>query len=217
LTAEKYLNEVCEAVQGYEEKRLFDAVRKALEMGVDPSEIIERGIAKGLKIVGTKFEQGDLFITDLISAAEPAQRAVNELLAPALKERAGTMKTLGKVILGTVEGDIHSIGKNLVGAMFFAAGFEVVDLGEDVPPQNFAEKAKEVDADIVGASALLTTTMPNQKSIVEVLKSKGIRSKTMFGGAPCTPNWVKEIGGDGYAENAMQAVTVAKQLLGMKD
>lgn len=216
---EGVLNEISEAIQSFEEEKLFSAVRKALRMGIDPSEIIEGGIAKGLKSVGEKYERGELFLMHLVAAAEPAQKAVKELLEPEIKKKAGGMKSLGKVVLGTVQGDIHDIGKNIVAAMLFAAGFEVVDLGTDVPPEEFAKKAKEVGARLVGASALLSTTLPVQREVVEALRAYGLRDKvkTIFGGAPCTPEWVKEIGGDGYAENAVEAVKVAKELLGIKD
>ena len=216
---DKVLDAVSEAVQGFEEEKIFSSVRKSLEMGIDPSEIIEKGVAKGLRIVGEKFERGEYFLIELVSAAEPAQKAVKELLEPELKKNLGTRKSVGKIVLGTVEGDIHSIGKNIVAAMFFASGFEVIDLGEDVSAENFAKKAKEVGANLIGASALLTTTLPGQKRIIDALKAEGIRDqvKVIFGGAPCTPEWVKEIGGDGYAENAMQGVSVAKRLLGIQD
>lgn len=212
------LDVVSKAIQSFDEERTFGAVKKCLEMGIDPSEIIEKGVTKGLRIVGEKFESGEYFLTELVSAAEPAQKVVKELLEPILK-KSGTKKSVGKIVLGTVEGDIHSIGKNIVAAMFFASGFEVINLGEDVPAEKFAKKAKEVGANLVGASALLTTTLPGQKKIIEALKAEGIRDhvKVIFGGATCTAEWVKEIGGDGYAENAMQGVLVAKKLLGAKD
>jgi len=213
----KLLDEISEAIQAFDEEKLFATVKKALEMKIDPSEVIEKGIAQGLRVVGEKFDCGDLFLVHLISAAEPAQKAVKELLKPALEKKAEHAKTLGKVVLGTVQGDIHSIGKNIVGAMLFAAGFEVLDLGEDVPAENFAKKAKEVGAQLVGASALLTTTKPRQKDIVDALEEEGIRNqvKTIFGGAPCTPEWVKEIGGDAFAGSAMEGVRVARRLLGI--
>jgi len=214
---ERALDEVSEAVQSYEDERVLSAVKKALEMKIDPSEVIEKGIAKGLRIIGEKFDRGELFLTDLIGAAEPARKAVRELLEPEVKKKAEKVKSLGKIVLGTVQGDIHSIGKDIVASMLFAAGFEVIDLGEDVPAVEFVEKSKEVDADLVGASALLTTTLPVQKEVVKALEARGMQDKvkTIFGGAPCTPEWVREIGGDGYAENAMEGVKVAKQLLGI--
>jgi len=213
----KVLDEISEAIQTFDEERVFASVRKALDMNIDPSQIIDSGIGKGLRIVGQKFDCGELFLAHLVSAAEPAQKAVKELLRPAFEKKASEVKTLGKVVLGTVQGDIHNIGKNIAGAMLFAAGFEVVDLGEDVPAETFAKKAKEIGAQIVGASALLTTTRPGQRDIVEALKKEGIRNqvKAIFGGAPCTPEWVKEIGGDAFATSAMEGVRVAKQLLGI--
>jgi dimethylamine corrinoid protein len=216
---ENALEQISKAVQGYDEETIFSAVKTALSMKIDPGEIIEKGIAKGLRIVGEKFERGEMFLVDLISAAEPAQKAVKEILEPEFKKTQDRMKTLGQVILGTVHGDIHNIGKNIVSAMLFAAGFQVLDLGEDVPAEQFAKKAGETNAAIVGASALLTTTIEGQKEIVESLKASGVRDKvkTMFGGAPCTPEWVRQIGGDAYAMNAMEAVKVAKQLLNIKD
>jgi corrinoid protein of di/trimethylamine methyltransferase len=217
--SEGVFEEVSEAIQSFEEEKVFNAVKKALSLGVDPSEIIEKGIAKGLKIVGDKYESGELFLMHLVAAAEPAQKVVKELLEPEIKKKAGERKSLGKVVIGTVQGDIHDIGKNIVAAMLFAAGFEVYDLGKDVPAEEFAKKAKELNANIVGASALLSTTLPIQKEIIEALKAIGIRDKvkTIFGGAPCTAEWVEEIGGDGYAENAIEAVKVAKRLIGVKD
>jgi len=213
----KVLDEISEAIQNFDEKGVMEKVKKALDMKIDPSEIIENGIAKGLRIVGEKFDCGELFLVHLISAAEPAQKAVKELLKPALDKKAEHAKTLGRIVLGTVKGDIHNIGKNIVGAMLFAAGFEVIDLGEDVPAENFAKKAKEIGARIVGASSLLTTTRPGQREIVEALRKEGVRDqvKTIFGGAPCTPEWVRDIGGDAFAASAMEGVRVAKQLLGI--
>ncbi|MBS7657768.1 MAG: corrinoid protein [Candidatus Bathyarchaeia archaeon] len=217
--SEGVFEEISEAIQSFEEEKVFNAVKKALSLGVDPTEIIEKGIARGLKIVGDKYERGELFLMHLVAAAEPAQKVVKELLEPEIKKRAGERKSLGKVVIGTVQGDIHDIGKNIVAAMLFAAGFEVYDLGKDVPAEEFAKKAKELNANIVGASALLSTTLPVQKEIIEALKAMGIRDKvkTIFGGAPCTAEWVEEIGGDGYAENAIEAVKVAKRLIGVKD
>jgi dimethylamine corrinoid protein len=215
---ENALEGISKAVQGYDEGTIFSAVKTALSIKIEPGEIIEKGIAKGLRIVGEKFERGESFLVDLISAAEPAQKAVREILEPEFKKSKG-MKTLGQVVLGTVYGDIHNIGKNIVSSMFFAAGFRVLDLGEDVPAEQFANKARETNAAIVGASSLLTTTIDGQREIVERLTASGVRNKvkTMFGGAPCTPEWVRQIGGDAYATNAMEAVKVAKQLLNITD
>jgi len=147
-----------------------------------------------------------------------AQTALKELLEPEISKRKERRKSLGRIVIGTVAGDIHDIGKNIVAAMLFASGFEVYDLGKDAPVEEFAKKAKEVDANIVGASALLSTTLPMQHEIVKAIVSAGFREKVklIFGGAPVTEEWVREIGGDGYGENAVEAVNVAKKVLGIK-
>ena len=210
------LDKICNALVSLEEESLINNVKEALDMKIDPSEIIDKGIVKGLSIVGDKFASGEFFLVELVGAAEPAQKVVKEFLEPELKKKAEKAKSKGKVVIGTVHGDIHSIGKNIVATLLFASGFEVYDLGEDVPIMNFINKAKEVDADIVAASALLTTTIQGQREIVEKLKAEGMRDKVkvIFGGAPCTPEWVKEIGGDGFAENAMKGVELAKKFIG---
>jgi len=213
------LDEVANAVQAFDPDKVMEATKKALAAGIDPAVIIEQGLAKGLRIVGKKFEDGELFLMHLVAAAEPAQKAIRELVEPEIKKRKGERKSLGKVVLGTVAGDIHDIGKNIVGAMLIAAGFDVYDIGKDVPTEQFVNKAKEVNAHIVGASALLSTSLPMQHEIVKALVTEGIRNevKLMFGGAPVTEEWVREIGGDGYAENAVEAVKAAKKLLKIKD
>jgi methanogenic corrinoid protein MtbC1 len=167
--------------------------------------------------VGKKFEDGELFVMHLVAAAEPVQRVIKDMLEPEILRRKTRRETLGKIVLGTVEGDIHDIGKNIVGAMWFAAGFEIFDLGKDVATKQFVDKMKEVNASIVGASALLSTSLPMQSEIVKATVAAGLRDrvKLMFGGAPVTEEWTKEIGGDGYAEDAVQAVKVAKKLLGI--
>jgi len=213
------LDEVANAVQAFDPDKVMEATKKALAAGIDPAVIIEQGLAKGLRIVGKKFEDGELFLMHLVAAAEPAQKAIRELVEPEIKKRKGERKSLGKVVLGTVAGDIHDIGKNIVGAMLIAAGFDVHDIGKDMPTEHFVNKAKEINTDIVGASALLSTSLPMQHEIVKACEAEGIRNKVklMFGGAPVTEEWVREIGGDGYAENAVEAVKAAKKLLNIKD
>ena len=212
------LDELANAVQTFDPDKVLEVTKKALAAGIDPSTIIEQGIAKGLKVVGKKFEDGELFLMHLVAAAEPSQRAIKELLEPEIKKRKGERKSAGKVVLGTVAGDIHDIGKNIVGAMLIAAGFDVTDIGKDIPAEEFVKKAKEVNANIVGASALLSTSLPVQAKIVKAFKAANMRDKVklVFGGAPCTAEWVKEIGGDGYAENAIEGVNVIKQLMAIK-
>jgi trimethylamine corrinoid protein len=212
------LDELADAVQTFDSDKVLEVTKKALAAGIDPSTVIEQGIAKGLKVVGKKFEDGELFLMHLVAAAEPSQRAIKELLEPEIKKRKGERKSAGKVVLGTVAGDIHDIGKNILGAMLIAAGFDVIDIGKDIPAEEFVKKAKEVNANIVGASALLSTSLPVQAKIVKAFKAANMRDKVklVFGGAPCTAEWVKEIGGDGYAENAIEGVNVIKQLMVIK-
>jgi len=209
------LDKICNALVSLEEESFVNNVKEALNLNVDPSEIIDKGIVKGLSIVGDKFASGEYFLVELVGAAEPAQKVVKELLEPELKKKTEKVKGKGKIVIGTVQGDIHSIGKNIVATLLFASGFDVIDLGEDVSAEKFVNKAKEERADLIGASALLTTTLPGQKKIIEALKAEGMRDKVkvIFGGAPCTPEWVEEIGGDGYAENAIKGVELAKRLI----
>ena len=219
MSQQAILEELANAVQAFDSDKVMETTMKALASSIDPGIIIEQGLAKGLRIVGKKFEDGELFLMHLVAAAEPAQKAIKELLEPEIKKRGEERKAPGKVVLGTVAGDIHDIGKNIVGAMLIAAGFDVHDIGKDVPTEQFVNKAKEVKADMIGASALLSTSLPMQHEIVKACETEGIRNKVklIFGGAPVTEEWVREIGGDGYGENATEAVKVAKRLLNIRD
>jgi corrinoid protein of di/trimethylamine methyltransferase len=207
--------DIVNAVLTFDSDRVTDVTKKALSLGEDPVKIIEQGLNKALRIVGKKFEGGEFFLMDLVAAAEAVQKVMRETLEPEILRRKVQRKTLGNLVLGTVAGDIHDIGKNIVGAMLFAAGFEIHDLGKDVPSEQFVARAREANASIVGASALLTTSLPMQREIVKAMVAGGLRDRLrlMFGGAPVTDEWVKEIGGDGYAEDAVGAVKVAKKLL----
>ena len=189
--------------------------RKALAAGLDPLESIQQGYLPGMQQVGREFGDGQLFLPDVVLAAEAMKKAA-AVLEPEMKKRGSIRETTGRVVLGTVKGDVHEIGKSLVGTLLSANGFDVHDLGVDVPYEKFAEKAREVGADIVGVSALLTTTMTGQRNVIEALDDMGLRPKVkvMVGGAPVTRTWAEEIGADGYAEDAMSAVTMAKQLMG---
>jgi corrinoid protein of di/trimethylamine methyltransferase len=206
--------EIVNAVLSFDGDKVTEVTKKALKQGQDPVKVLDE-LTKALRIVGKKFEDGEFFLMHLVAAAEPVQRVIKDILEPEMIKKKETRKSLGKVVLGTVAGDIHDIGKNIVGAMLFAAGFEVFDIGKDIPPEQFVAKAKEVNANLVGASALLSTSLPMQREIVEGIVAAGLRDrvKLIFGGAPVTEEWVREIGGDGYAENAMEAVNVAKKLL----
>lgn len=189
--------------------------KKALEMQFDPIIVIEEGYVIGMEEVGRLFQTGEYFLPNLMAAAE-AMKVTLRVLDPALKAHKAKRKMRGRVVLGTVEGDMHDIGKNIVGSMLVAANFEVIDLGVDVPGEKFLDVVKKVKPDILGLSCLLTTALLNQKNIVEDLeKTKELQDvKLMVGGAAVTNTWAIEIGADAYAENAVTAVTVAKRLVG---
>ena len=212
------LEEMKNAVVNFDVERAVESAKRALEMGIDPVEAIDKGLTKGLRIIGEKFEKGELFLMHIVAAAETAKRAIDEVLQPEILKRKTERKVLGKVVIGTAAGDIHDIGKNLVAVMLFIAGFEVFDLGRDVPVGEFIKKAKDVNADIVATSALLSTTLLVQQEIIEALKEAGIRDKVkvMVGGAPVTQEWAERIGADGYGADAIEAVGVAKRLLGLE-
>ena len=211
------LDELALSVEQIDSDKVITLVQKAIDSGIDPAEIVERGIAKGLRQVGERFERGETFLTDLVGSAAAAKEAMDRILTPAMAKTRKTQRSLGRVVLGTVSGDIHDIGKNIVAAMLFAAGFEVVDLGSDVSVNTFVARSNEAQAKIVGSSALLSTTLPVQRDIIDEFTKKGTRDKykLLVGGAPATEKWAKDIGADGYAPNAVDAVKVAKKALGL--
>ena len=190
--------------------------KEAVDAGIDPLEAITKGFVTGVNKVGESFACGQAFLPELVMAGE-AMKAAVAALEPEMQKRGVQRTMLGKVVLATVEGDIHEIGKSLVGTMLSASGFQVYDLGVDVPAARIIAKVKEVDADIVGLSALLTTTMTKQKEVIDELDKLGLRKKVkvMVGGAPVTRDWVQKIEADGYSEDAIGAVAVAKQILGL--
>ncbi len=190
--------------------------QQAVEKDIDPLEAINKGFVVGVNHVGDEYSRGNMFLPDLVLAGE-AMKAAVAVLEPEMARRGTERQMLGKVVLGTVEGDIHEIGKTLVGTMLTATGFQVYDLGIDVPTAQFIEKAREVEADIIGLSALLTTTMVSQKVVIDSLEEAGLRAnvKVLVGGAPVTKDWATEIGADGYSEDAIGAVAVAKGLVGI--
>jgi corrinoid protein of di/trimethylamine methyltransferase len=213
--SEELFNAMKQSIIDGEVEQAEALARKALEQNVDPLEAVNRGFVLGVNYVGEQFAAGDMFLPDLVLAGEAMKTAV-AVLEPEMKRRGTERQMLGKVVLGTVKGDIHEIGKTLVATMLSAGGFQVFDLGVDVPIVKFADKAREVNADIVGVSALLTTTMVGQKAVIEALDDMGLRPKVkvMIGGAPVTRAWQEEIGADGYSEDAIGAVAVAKRLMG---
>jgi corrinoid protein of di/trimethylamine methyltransferase len=190
-----------------------EIIDEALLSGIEPMAILNTCI-EGINIVGEKFGKGEIFLTELMLSAD-AMKAAVEKLKPKFTAEELIKTRLGKVVIGTVKGDIHDIGKNIVITMLTAAGFEVFDIGIDVPPVTFIEKAKEVNADIIGASALLTSTKPYMEDIALLLKDMDLRSKFKYivGGAPVTQDYAEKIGADGYAKDAQEAVRVVKELI----
>jgi len=207
------LNELIAAVwelRGPEEVRRL--TEEALRTGIPPPEIVSHGLAKGLDIVGAKYEEKEYFIADLVFAASLMKEAMT-ILEPMLQ--AGKMEGVGVFVMGTVRGDLHDIGKNIVAAMLRSGGFTVYDLGIDVPAKAFVEKVIEVNADILGLSSLLTSTMPQVNEVINALKEKGIRDrvKVIVGGRPVTEDFAKQVGADACAKDAVDAVRKAKELM----
>ena len=189
--------------------------QKAVRLDLNPLEVIDYGYTRGMNVLGDRFARGEVFLPHLVMGGE-AMKAAIAVLEPELARRQQQRQVLGKVVIGTVAGDIHEIGKSLVATMLSANGFQVFDLGVDVPIATFVDKAREVEADIVGLSALLTTTMLNQGKVIESFQEAGLREKVkvIVGGAPVSQSWAEEIGADGYSENAVGAVALAKELMG---
>ncbi len=206
------LAELENGVKGLQQEAAVEAARKALAAGVSPVEAIEDGLAKGIREVGEKFARKEMFVVELIYAAEIMGAAI-QVLEPELKKVAAQRNVVGRVVLGTVAGDIHDIGKNLVRIMLEASGFEVRDLGKDAPTESFVSAAKEMGADLLGASSLMTTTVDTQKEVVDALRAAGIGAPLLVGGAAVTEEWAKEIGAH-YASDANSATVTAKQLMG---
>lgn len=191
-----------------------EAANAAKDAGVDAMEAIEDGLSKGMEVVSKQFDEGEVFVPDLLLAAEAFETAV-EILTDGLSDEEKSKSSLGRVLIHTVEGDIHDIGKNIVKTMLTAAGFEVIDLGRDVSVETVVKEAVAQKVDVIAGSALMTTTMPAQKDIIRILEEEGVRDqfKCVFGGAPVSEDWVKKIGADGYSENACDAIEMIKSLI----
>ena len=209
-----FLEKCFESVLQGNKEQAIELAQKSIELKYDPLKVIDEGFIKGIKKVGELWEEGTYFLPELVLGAETVKSALS-VLQPILLERNIQRKATGRVIIGTVQGDIHDIGKTIVATMLSANGFEVIDLGVDVPNQTFVQKVKEYQINFLCMSSLLTTTMQNQAKVIEELVKAKIREnlKVMVGGAPTSREWANQIGADLYAENAVEAVKVAKSAL----
>ncbi|MCK4753030.1 MAG: corrinoid protein [Planctomycetes bacterium] len=202
------LSKLSEAIIKGDQNAAAEITKAALEEAVEPESILNDGLIAGMDTIGVRFKNNEVYIPEVLIAARAMKMAM-EILEPALA-KAG-VKPVGKFLIGTVQGDLHDIGKNLVAMMMKGAGFEVIDLGVDVPPEKFVEQAAQVQ--LVGMSTLLTTTMPAMQKTIEALKDAGVSAKIMIGGAPVTQDYADKIGANGYASDAASAVDVAKSLV----
>ena len=205
------------AIIAGEKDKLSAAIEDALKGGMTPTDIIEKGMSPGMKEVGEKFARYEIYLPEMMLAAEAWENAM-KILEPKLVEAGIERKKAGRVVLGTVKGDVHSIGKNIVGAMLKMSGFEVFDLGIDVAASAFVTKAEETGADIIAASALMSTTMPQQKNIIEHLEARGARGKyrVLIGGGSTSQEWADSIGADGYGRTAGDAAALALKAVAKK-
>lgn len=212
--SQEFFNEAIDAIMNCDQDAAVNVAKRALEAGVDPVSMLNDGFSVGIREMGERFGTGEVFLPQLILAAE-TMKGATAILEEAINESGGVRKK-GVMVIATVEGDVHDIGKGIVISLLKTQGIEVIDLGRDVSTDKIIEKALEVKADIIGTSALLTTTIMAQKKLEDELRARNIRDqfKTIVGGAPCTQRWAEKIGADAYAEDAAEAVEKALQLLG---
>lgn len=210
----RLLEQMKESILKGDKAEAAGLAEKALELNLDPREVIEQGYSAGIKEAGDLWEEGEYFLPEVVMASEAMKEAI-EILKPEMEKRREEAPKLGTVVMGTIEGDIHDIGKTLVASLLSAAGFTVIDLGVDVPVDKFIETALKNKADIIGMSALLTTTMPGQKKLIEKLKEQGIRDKfkVLVGGAPVSRKWAQDIEADAAPLNAMEAIRTAREMI----
>jgi 5-methyltetrahydrofolate--homocysteine methyltransferase len=206
------LRDIAASLQRGEDDQVAALVRQALDDGLDPAAILHDGLIAGMAVVGEQFREREIFLPDVLLAARAMYAGLGSL-RPLLA--AGGVPTAGTVVIGSVQGDLHDIGKNLVGIMLTGAGFEVIDLGNDVPPQRFVDAACQHGAGVIGLSALLTTTMPVMKDVVELVRARGLegRIKVIIGGAPVSDAWARQIGADAYGYDAASAVERVRALV----
>jgi len=211
---ENIFNEMEQAIIDGDDALCASLAQKAIDENIDAAEAIELGYAKGMRVLGERFERGECFLPELLTA-EDAMNAALEILKPEIKASKAREESRGKVVIGTIHGDVHDIGKNIVKLFLSVAGFDVVDLGRDVPVRTFIQTAQKENADIIAASALMTTTMVYMPELIKQLKELGLREqfKVMVGGAPVIKSWAQEVGSDGYGLTAKEAVQNAKELM----
>lgn len=216
MTKEELLDRLAECVREMEDEEVVDVCHEWIDAGYDPQEGLLKGLVVGMQQASDRYDEGEYFVPELIVCSD-AMYSGMEVLQAAMPDDAQSEK-LGKVVLGTIEGDTHDIGKSLVRVMLETNGFEVIDLGRDVAVSKFIETTRAEKPDIVGMSSLMTTTMLNMERVVEELKKEGLRDsvKIMVGGAPVSPAFAEKIGAEGYSKNAIEAVTVAKRLVGVE-
>jgi corrinoid protein of di/trimethylamine methyltransferase len=214
LSEQEILKRLSDAVLQFDSEAAADAARASVAAHIDPVKAIEGGLAVGLRVIGDKFEAGELWLPHLILGAEAMEAAI-KVLEEHMPKGALESTSRGTVVIGTVEGDIHDLGLRIVASMLRANGFKVYDLGCNARSLDLIQKAKEVDADIIAASSLMTTTMPFMRDLIEALESAGLRDrfKVLVGGGPVSKEWAKAIGADGYGKDASEAVKAAKQLV----
>jgi len=213
LTQEQFYKEISDAIVNLEKEKAIELANRAVNENMNLLEVIEKGYGDGIRRIGDLWEEGEFFLPELMLGGTIMQESM-DILLPKLKS-SGEKISSGTVVIATIEGDIHSIGKTIVGTMLSANGFEVYDLGADVPAEKIIDTAIEKKADVIGVSALLTTTMFGQKKIVDILEKKGIRNefKVIIGGAPVNQSWTEECKADGFAGSAVEAVKLVKELL----
>jgi corrinoid protein of di/trimethylamine methyltransferase len=215
VVIEELYKEMAQSIIDGESEQAVELAKKSIELQMHPLETITKGFVVGVNYIGDQFGKGEAFLPELVMAGE-AMKAAVATLEPELLKLGEAREVMGRVVLATVEGDIHEIGKTLVGTMLSASGFEVYDIGVDAPAEKIIGKALEVDAQIIGMSALLTTTMVRQREVIQELDKEGLRPRirVLVGGAPITKDWAEKIKADGTSEDAVGAVKLAKQLLG---
>jgi len=211
---EDILKRLSDAIIAGDQDKIKVIAKESLEASLDPLDSVEKGLSIGMKIVGDRFEKGDIFLPELLIAADTFNAAM-EILKPAIEEQKKELEASGRVMLATVRGDVHSIGKNIVATVLGTNGFEVIDIGVDQQSLNIIEEAQKNNVDVIALSALMTTSMPGQKEVIDILNELGLRDKfkVVVGGGPVTAEWAERIGADGYGETAFQAVKLINSLI----